>query len=245
MVLEYMPIRSFAVNIRSIRLMALNTLVSLSRKITFAMKAGILVHAKAVGTLGLDGLNGFQTAAERFGHVAAAQKRQTGNAADLGIGADAHLGQAIINEEQLHQQRCVAGQLDVNTHDLPQNGHLVILDHCAGKANDDGKNDACNAQPHGKYSGLLVERQILLDRIPVHCRIPPLYPDLRVKTKRPEAPSSSKLPGGQRQILLRVPTQNMQICSHGIPYCRAAGPGSVCGTTTHCATTHHSRFLPE
>ena len=55
------------------------------------------VHAKAVGTLGLDGLNGFQTAAERFGHVAAAQKRQTGNAADLGIGADAHLGQAIIN----------------------------------------------------------------------------------------------------------------------------------------------------
>ena len=43
MVLEYMPIRSFAVNIRSIRLMALNTLVSLSRKITFAMKAGILV----------------------------------------------------------------------------------------------------------------------------------------------------------------------------------------------------------
>ena len=43
MVLEYMPIRSFAVNIRSIRLMALNTLVYLSRKITFAMKAGILV----------------------------------------------------------------------------------------------------------------------------------------------------------------------------------------------------------
>ena len=43
MVLEYMPMRSLAVNIRSIRLMALNTLVSLSRKITFAMKAGILV----------------------------------------------------------------------------------------------------------------------------------------------------------------------------------------------------------
>ena len=97
-------------------------------------------------------------------------------------------GQAVKDDEQLHQQRCVAGQLDVNTHDLPQNGHLVILDHCAGKANDDGKNDACNAQPHGKYSGLLVERQILLDRIPVHCRIPPLYPDLRVKTNARKLP---------------------------------------------------------
>ena len=35
--------RSLAVNIRSIRLTALKTLVSLSRKMTLAMKAGTLV----------------------------------------------------------------------------------------------------------------------------------------------------------------------------------------------------------
>ena len=38
-----MPIRSLAVNIRSIRLTALNTLVSFSRKMTLATKAGTLM----------------------------------------------------------------------------------------------------------------------------------------------------------------------------------------------------------
>ena len=42
MVLAYMPIRSFAVNIKSIRLMVENTLVSLSRKIRFASNPGTL-----------------------------------------------------------------------------------------------------------------------------------------------------------------------------------------------------------
>ena len=50
MVLEYMPIRSFAVNIRSIRLMALNTLVSLSRKMILAIKAGILMETACGST---------------------------------------------------------------------------------------------------------------------------------------------------------------------------------------------------
>ena len=38
----YIPIRSFAINIRSSRLIALNTLVSFIRNITFATNAGIL-----------------------------------------------------------------------------------------------------------------------------------------------------------------------------------------------------------
>ena len=42
MVLAYMPMRSLAVNIKSIRLMVENTLVSFKRKIRFAMSPGTL-----------------------------------------------------------------------------------------------------------------------------------------------------------------------------------------------------------
>ncbi len=42
MVLACIPIRSLAVNIRSIRLMVENTLVSLRRKIRFARSPGML-----------------------------------------------------------------------------------------------------------------------------------------------------------------------------------------------------------
>ena len=40
-------------------------------------------HAKAQGTFGLDGFDGFQPAAEGLGHVAAAQKGKACNAAEL------------------------------------------------------------------------------------------------------------------------------------------------------------------
>ena len=131
-----------------------------------------MVHAQAHGALGLNRLDGFQPAAERLRHVAAAQERQTRNAADFGVGLDADFRQAIIDEKQLHQQRRIAAELDVSPHDAAQHRHLVILDQRTDQPDDYCDHDACQAQAQGQPRRLFVQWQVLCDHIPIHESLP-------------------------------------------------------------------------
>ena len=137
-------------------------------------------HAKAQGTFGLDGFDGFQPAAEGLGHVAAAQKGKACNAAELGVGLDADLGQTVIQKEQLDQQRRVPAELDIGTHDTAQHRHFFVLEHGADKAHKDGPEDTGHTQTQGEPGRFFILRQILRHHIPVHVCSPPFLLILRM-----------------------------------------------------------------
>ena len=137
-------------------------------------------HAKAQSTFCLDGFDGFQPAAEGLGHVAAAQKGKACNAAELGVGLDADLGQAVIQKEQLDQQRRVPAELDISAHDTAQHRHFFVLEHGADKAHKDGPEDTGHTQTQGEPGRFFILRQILRHHIPVHVCSPPFLLILRM-----------------------------------------------------------------
>ena len=153
-----------------------------------------VVHAQAHGALGLNRLDGFQPAAERLRHVAAAQKRQTCNAADRSVSPDADLRQTIIDEKQLDQERRVAAELDVEADDAAQYRHLIILDQCADQPDDNSQRDTCQPQTQGQPRRFFKQRQVLCDHIPIHKSLPfPIGSRTNLGTKK-SGPSLRRFP---------------------------------------------------
>ncbi len=95
-------------------------------------------------------------------HVAAAQKRQTCNAADRSVSPDAD-SSANHNrrEKQLDQERRVAAELDVKADDAAQHRHLIILDQCADQPDDNSQRDTCQPQTQGQPRRFFKQRQVL------------------------------------------------------------------------------------
>ena len=160
-------------NIRSIRLMAEKTLVSFRRKITFAVKPGMLTETAWGSTTSrrafhLGFLHRFQSAPEHLCHVGAAQQPQSQNPAQLRAELDPQLRECEIQEEQLHQERCVAEQLDIGTCQLPQHRYPKMSYHCGYKPDQEGQQDAQPSDPEGQPQGLFKQGKIVPHHFQIH-----------------------------------------------------------------------------
>ena len=69
-----------------------------------------------------------------------------------GVQHDAQAGQAVKDDEQLHQQRCAADDPDVEPGDLPQHRHVGVLHQCHHHRDDHSKKEGYQRQRdgHGK-----------------------------------------------------------------------------------------------
>ena len=69
--------------------------------------------------------------------------------------------QAKIQEIQLHQQRRVTAQLDVDAHDLPQDGDARDLDAGADQADHDRQDDAEDGNEQRHFGTADEERRVV------------------------------------------------------------------------------------
>ena len=88
-------------------------------------------HSQRQCALHLDRFYGLQAAPEGLRHIGAAQKGQSQYPARLRRYVQSDLGQAKIEKEQLHKQRCVPEKLNINTGNILQNRYLIMPDQRA------------------------------------------------------------------------------------------------------------------
>ena len=98
------------------------------------------------------GLMGFQRAAHGLGAVGTLIEGKGDDGGGKGVQHDAQAGQAVKDDEQLHQQRCAADDPDVEPGDLPQHRHVGVLHQCHHHRDDHGKKEGHQRQRdgHGK-----------------------------------------------------------------------------------------------
>ncbi len=87
-------------------------------------------HAYAVTGFQLALRHAFQRAAHGLGAVGTLIEGKGDDRGGKGVQHDAHAGQAVKDDEQLHQQRCAADDPDVEPGNLPQHRHVGVLHQC-------------------------------------------------------------------------------------------------------------------
>ena len=128
-------------------------------------------EAEAQGAFFLNPVHRLNAAAEGLGHVAAAEKGEPDDAAGFRIGFNTDLRQAVVNEEQLHQQGRVPAQFHISCGNLPEYRYLPVERGCAEQTDQRGEEDARCACPQGQPCGFPVERQHAFDIRPIHCAV--------------------------------------------------------------------------
>ena len=109
-------------------------------------------HAHAVTSFQLALRHAFQCAAHGLGTVGTLVEGKGNDRSRESVQHDAHAGQTIKDDEQLHQQRRAADDPDVEPRDLPQHRHIGVLHQRNGHGNDHGKKegDQRERDGHGK-----------------------------------------------------------------------------------------------
>ena len=117
-------------------------------------------HSQRQCALHLDWLHRFQPAPKGLSHIGAAQKGQAQYPAGLRRDLQSYLGQAKIQKEQLHKQRCVPEQFDVDADDILQDRDPEMPDQRTHKAQPDSGKNARPADPQRQKHRVPVERQV-------------------------------------------------------------------------------------
>ena len=121
----------------------------------------------------LHGRNGFEAAAHRFGHIRTAKESESHDRALFRGPDDAKFRQTEIQEIQLHQQRRVTAEFDVDAHDLLQHWNARDFNACADKSNRDRKHDAEHGDEQRHLRAADEERRVVRHECPVeHTRLP-------------------------------------------------------------------------
>ena len=84
-------------------------------------------HADGFGALHLAGIHGLDAAPDRFRHIGAGIDGKDDDRRGKRIQRDAQAGQAVKDDEKLHQQRRAADDPYVEPCDLPQHRHIGVL----------------------------------------------------------------------------------------------------------------------
>ena len=116
---------------------------------------------------------GLKSAAHRLGHVGAAEKTESHDGALFGQPNHAELRQTEVQKVQLHQQRGVAAQFDVNAHDLPQDGDTCDFNARADQTDGNREGDAEHRDEQRHFRACDKKRRIMCDKRPVEHVSPP------------------------------------------------------------------------
>jgi len=127
----------------------------------------------------------FDSGTERFDHIATAKKREPDDRAGQSAPVNAQRWKAEIKEEQLDEQRCVAGGFDVATHHRTCAGYRKFPDDVAQQTDQERAADRGHAQTDGEQKSASKIRQVTREerKIENHSR------------GQVEGPSTNTVPG--------------------------------------------------
>ena len=133
-----------------------------------------MAEAQHVRGFALHVRNGFEAATHRFGHVGAAKEAKSHDRALFRGPYDAKLRQTEIQEVQLHQQRRVTAEFDIDAHDVLEHGNACDFNACADQSDRNRKHDAEHGNEQRHHRTVDEEWRVVRHECPVE-HAPPIF----------------------------------------------------------------------